>query len=47
MDIEQEKRFIEALLGFVERASKPDATAAEVEALAAVAKVLNESPRFR
>lgn len=40
MDKEQEKVFLAALLEFVERASKKDATAAEVEALPAVAKVL-------
>lgn len=40
MDSKQKERFEEALLSFVERASKPDAATAEVEALAAVAQVL-------
>lgn len=40
MSKEQAKEFEEALLEFVKRASKEDATAAEVEALPAVAKVL-------
>lgn len=42
MNESETKRFVESLLSFIERASQKDATAAEVEALPAVAKVLAE-----
>lgn len=45
MEKTQRERFIAALLEFVERASKPEATTAEVEALAAVAQVLLDVDR--
>lgn len=42
MSEDQRDCLVAALLEFVERASKPQATTAEVEALAAVAQVLVE-----
>ena len=45
MENDQRERLIAALLQFVERASKPEATTAEVEALAAVAQVLLDIDR--
>lgn len=45
MTQEQRDAFEESLLDFVIRASKQDATAEEVQALAAVARVLAETLR--
>ena len=45
MENDQRERLIVALLQFVERASEPEATTAEVEALAAVAQVLLDIDR--
>lgn len=39
---EDRKEYISSLLGFVKRASEKNATAAEVEALPAVAEILRE-----